>query len=156
MPAQLAAVREKNANLQSQRDVAVREQARLRAALEKISDPRKRDHTEPDAYTQLGCVMHIAQEALAGEQPQEGGLTELTPQRNESPLATFATASPAPSPAETRGEGWPDETTVEKAADEWADDHCGDGCKCYDDHVPAAFRAGVRWLTSLRGGGGNG
>jgi hypothetical protein len=33
-------------------------------ALEKISDPRKRDHREPDTYTTLGCVMHIAQEAL--------------------------------------------------------------------------------------------
>ena len=33
-------------------------------ALEKISDPRKRDHREPDAYTELGCVMHIAEEAL--------------------------------------------------------------------------------------------
>lgn len=34
-------------------------------ALEKIADPTKRDHKEPDAYTQLGCVMHIAEEALA-------------------------------------------------------------------------------------------
>ena len=33
-------------------------------ALEKIADPRKRDHQEPDAYTQLGCVMNIANEAL--------------------------------------------------------------------------------------------
>lgn len=32
--------------------------------LEKIADPRKRDHKEPDTYTQLGCVMHMAQEAL--------------------------------------------------------------------------------------------
>lgn len=40
--------------------------AKFRAALEKIADPRKRDHKEPDAYTQLGCVMHIAQEALRG------------------------------------------------------------------------------------------
>lgn len=29
-------------------------------ALEKIADPRKRDHREPDAATELGCVMHIA------------------------------------------------------------------------------------------------
>ena len=33
-------------------------------ALEKIEDPRKRDHKEPDAYTELGCVMNIATEAL--------------------------------------------------------------------------------------------
>lgn len=33
-------------------------------ALEKIADPRKRDHKEPDAYTELGCVMNIAQVAL--------------------------------------------------------------------------------------------
>jgi hypothetical protein len=33
-------------------------------ALEKIADPRKRDHKEPDAYTELGCVMHIAETAL--------------------------------------------------------------------------------------------
>lgn len=37
---------------------------RLEAALGKISDPRKRDHQESDAYTQLGCVMNIAKEAL--------------------------------------------------------------------------------------------
>jgi hypothetical protein len=36
----------------------------LRDALEKIADPRKRDHQEPDAYTQLGCIMNIANEAL--------------------------------------------------------------------------------------------
>jgi hypothetical protein len=33
-------------------------------ALEKIEDPRKRDHKEPDIYTELGCVMNIATEAL--------------------------------------------------------------------------------------------
>lgn len=44
------------------------ERDRYRAALEKIADPRKRDHREPDAYTQLGCVMHIAETALS-----EGG-----------------------------------------------------------------------------------
>lgn len=38
---------------------------RLVEALEKISDPRKRDHKEPDTYTELGCVMNIASEALA-------------------------------------------------------------------------------------------
>lgn len=42
------------------------ENKRLREALEKIADPRKRDHKEPDAYTTLGCVMRIAQEAIAG------------------------------------------------------------------------------------------
>lgn len=36
----------------------------LEQALEKIADPRKRDHREPDAATELGCVMHIANEAL--------------------------------------------------------------------------------------------
>lgn len=34
-------------------------------ALAKIEDPRLRDHKEPDAYTQLGCVMHMAGEARA-------------------------------------------------------------------------------------------
>lgn len=33
------------------------------AALDKIRDPRKR-HSEPDKYTELGCVMNIADEAL--------------------------------------------------------------------------------------------
>jgi hypothetical protein len=33
-------------------------------ALKKIADPRLRDHTEPDAYTELGCVMNMAEEAL--------------------------------------------------------------------------------------------
>jgi hypothetical protein len=40
------------------------ENTKLKAALEKIADPRKRDHSEPDKYTELGCVMNIAQEAL--------------------------------------------------------------------------------------------
>ena len=33
-------------------------------ALDKIRDPRKR-HAEPDKYTELGCVMNIADEFLA-------------------------------------------------------------------------------------------
>lgn len=40
------------------------ENARLSAALDKIRDPRLR-HKEPDAYTELGCVMTIADEALS-------------------------------------------------------------------------------------------
>ena len=44
--------------LQAKLDIAVE-------ALDKISDPRKRDHKEPDAYTTLGCVMNIANEALS-------------------------------------------------------------------------------------------
>ena len=43
------------------------ENQKLRDALEKIADPRKRDHQEPDAYTQLGCVMEIAAKALDRE-----------------------------------------------------------------------------------------
>lgn len=43
-----------------------------REALEKIADPRKRDHKEPDAYTTLGCVMHIADQALEKWNAQEG------------------------------------------------------------------------------------
>lgn len=34
-------------------------------ALEKIEDPRKRDHQEPDKYTEVGCMMNMAGEALA-------------------------------------------------------------------------------------------
>jgi len=34
-------------------------------ALEKVADPRKRDHKEPDAYTQHACMMNLAEEALA-------------------------------------------------------------------------------------------
>lgn len=34
-------------------------------ALEKVADPRKRDHLEPDDYTKLGCTMNIANEAIA-------------------------------------------------------------------------------------------
>lgn len=36
----------------------------LKGACEKIADPRKRDHKEPDKYTELGCVMNMANEAL--------------------------------------------------------------------------------------------
>lgn len=34
-------------------------------ALEKIEDPRKRDHKEPDKYTEVGCMMNMATEAIA-------------------------------------------------------------------------------------------
>lgn len=37
---------------------------KCREALAKVSDPRKRDHREPDTYTELGCVMHIAEQCL--------------------------------------------------------------------------------------------
>lgn len=33
-------------------------------ALEKIEDPRKRDHQEPDKYTEVGCMMNMASEVL--------------------------------------------------------------------------------------------
>lgn len=45
--------------------------AKLAEALEKIADPRKRDHKEPDAYTTLGCVMNIADVALASQPPND-------------------------------------------------------------------------------------
>lgn len=45
----------------------------MQAALEKIEDPRKRDHKEPDAYTTLGCVMSIASEALQACDKLAGG-----------------------------------------------------------------------------------
>ncbi len=45
------------ARLQKQLDKA-------KECLGKIADPRKRDHQEPDAYTQLGCVMNMADETL--------------------------------------------------------------------------------------------
>lgn len=34
-------------------------------ALAQIADPRLRPHREPNAYTELGCVMNIANEALS-------------------------------------------------------------------------------------------
>lgn len=34
------------------------------SALEKIEDPRKIGHSEPDEYTQKGCLMNIAHVAL--------------------------------------------------------------------------------------------
>lgn len=37
---------------------------RYKLALEKIEDPRKIGHTEPDEYTKQGCLMNIAHEAL--------------------------------------------------------------------------------------------
>lgn len=45
---------------------------KLRVALSKIADPRLRDHKEPDAYTELGCVMNIAEQALLAAK-QDGG-----------------------------------------------------------------------------------
>lgn len=44
--------------------VALEDYERLKVALEKIADPRLRDHKEPDTYTELCCVMNIAAEAL--------------------------------------------------------------------------------------------
>lgn len=44
------------------------ERARSRGLVEtlrKIADPRLRDHKEPDKYTECGCMMHMAEEALA-------------------------------------------------------------------------------------------
>lgn len=32
--------------------------------LSKIANPRLRDRKEPDAYTEAGCLMHIAEAAL--------------------------------------------------------------------------------------------
>lgn len=37
----------------------------LAAALEKVADPRKRDHKEPDAQTEVYCLNNIAEEALS-------------------------------------------------------------------------------------------
>lgn len=37
---------------------------RAKAWLEKIADPRKRDHREPDKYTEVGCMIYMAEEAL--------------------------------------------------------------------------------------------
>jgi len=34
-------------------------------ALEKIADPRLRDHREPDKYTEVGCMIYMAEQALA-------------------------------------------------------------------------------------------
>ncbi len=45
-------------------EAAVKEAEVLVEALKKIADPRLRDHKEPDQYTELGCVMHMADEAL--------------------------------------------------------------------------------------------
>jgi hypothetical protein len=33
-------------------------------ALVKIEDPRKRDHREPDKYTECACIMNMAADAL--------------------------------------------------------------------------------------------
>lgn len=44
--------------------VAMEEVEKLKDVLKKIADPRLRSHKEPDAYSQLGCVMNMAQEAL--------------------------------------------------------------------------------------------
>lgn len=40
---------------------------KARQALLQIADPRARPHREPDAYTELGCVMEIARKALEGK-----------------------------------------------------------------------------------------
>ena len=59
-----------NTELRRYKVAALEELLRFRTALEKIADPRKRDHSEPDAYTQLGCVMQIALDALEPVKPK--------------------------------------------------------------------------------------
>lgn len=56
-------------------------------ALGKVADPRKRDHKEPDNYTQLGCVMHLSNEALKeieklmADSPQEPSKIDGNPNK---------------------------------------------------------------------------
>ena len=45
-------------------DLLEKQNAVMKAALQKISDPRKYHHVEPDDYTQVACFMHVANEAL--------------------------------------------------------------------------------------------
>ncbi len=47
-------------------------------ALDKIRDPRKRDHREPDSYTELGCVMNIADQAIKNFEEAENGSAQHT------------------------------------------------------------------------------
>ena len=49
---------------EEQRDQALTLLRKAREALEKIADPRKRGHSEPDEYTQHGCAIHIAETTL--------------------------------------------------------------------------------------------
>lgn len=51
--------------LRRHRDQLAAQLAIARTALEKIADPRLRDHQEPDKYTEVGCMMYIAEQALA-------------------------------------------------------------------------------------------
>lgn len=60
-----------------ERDTAIRGQIKLlerniqlRAALDMIRDPRLREHTEHDTYTEMGCVMNIADQALIYDDKQ--------------------------------------------------------------------------------------
>lgn len=41
--------------------------AAMHNTLEKIEDPRKRDHREPDKYTEVGCMMHMATTAIEAD-----------------------------------------------------------------------------------------
>ena len=41
---------------------------KLKKACEKVVDPRKIGHSEPDNYTRLGCLANIANEALKESQ----------------------------------------------------------------------------------------
>lgn len=51
-------------DLEDELTLAKKREEILREALLKISDPRKRDHKEPDDYTEKCCLMSIAFEAL--------------------------------------------------------------------------------------------
>ena len=44
---------------------------KLRTALDKVRDPRKRDHIENEPYASIGCMMNIADEALAQDDESE-------------------------------------------------------------------------------------
>lgn len=49
----------------------------LKAALEKVEDTRKIGHKEPDSYTMLGCLSHIATTALSIDPENPGGPDEF-------------------------------------------------------------------------------
>ena len=48
-------------------DRNIEDSKRYSKALEKIRDPRLRDHKKSDKYTEVGCMMNIADEALEGK-----------------------------------------------------------------------------------------
>lgn len=66
-PACLVANHSAYEELKAENEKLIKRIKALRKALEKISDPTKMDHKEPDLYSKYGCLINVAYETLIAD-----------------------------------------------------------------------------------------